>query len=1376
MTPTLLIDRLEDLARTVRRLVLARGVTRTMLTAVLGLAAVVLVDWLLRLPPIPRLACLAGVAATTGVIAWRFVIRPLLKPVSTLDIARRAEAVFPQFQQRLVSALEFARTPPAGSQRMQSLVLHEAAGMARDADLGQVIDRKPIARTLLIACFVIGLLALTGLWIGPENRSIAAARLFDPFGSARWPSVYRLAPVGEVPTMLVDGSPHPLRVQLVRGDHPDAAVVLFTRIGDQPAKRTMLERVDLNATFAGQLLATLPSDQQRGRVSWWIEAGDDRLPTRTVDLVRPLEIVALEAVVTPPAYLAEGTSTPVDLLRDRVRAFKGSTLSLRARFNKPLASSEPPTLVGPDPSIPLDIVGEQAASVRLPLQQSLTFAMDVRDIDGLAPSKAGPFEIDVRTDQPPGVSIEQPTTGERRTPQAELRVVMALLDDAGIADLTLELRKPGQSSQPLTIPVVQGGELQLSSTGGTWTRLPAADESLRYRGTLTLQLDQLTGLTLAPGDRLELIAVARDNFELEGVRHEPVRSRPVIVQILSQDELSRDAARQLRDVASRLERTRSQVDRTAEETKIASQTARSRGGLDDADRAVASRLRQETASSATQTRQAADLARQTARELAENRSPETELAALASEVAQRLDRTADGALARAREQLGSATESDADAGSLDRAATSQEDASSQLAAAISRLGEVGTLRQSLDALEALLAEQRRLAQAAAEALAGEAGKPSSRLNQATREQLDAIAREQEALAQAVDQQLDRMEQTADEMARSEPELAQAMQEAARSGRASRISESQRTASRELRNNRQQSTRQAQQQAELGLQTLTERLNQARNRQLAALSRRLREAADQLSALVARQASHNLDAIGLLNRAVDATLREQLSQLASRQADAPLDSDPQRLTTAQTLSERNTRSLARTVSQSREGDQLASRLSRAASHMERALLALRDQRLPDAYEPAMVEALSALRDGLAAIERQQREVDQQLADAEQESLRAGFAAVLERQKRLAAETSAIDRLRDDAGRLDRASSLRLTRLPAEQGQTRDATSALRAKLDDMGSVAFTWITDRVLESMRSIRSDLDESKTGVPTQQMHNRVLSDLQRVVDSLAVKPREDRFEQANSSGSQSGGGQQQQQPLPSEAELRLLRGLQDDIAQGTVQVNDQPAADRSINQLVQLGGEQRSLRELLDRLLRQAGQGAKGLPAETSDTDDDLIADLLGGDPGAEPDDRMLSRMTERLDRSGRKLADDHDPSEPTQAIHRLLLADFDELIDRARKRQSNNSSSSSSSSSSASTQQSSSQSGGSQAAGNESASGQSAPAAGSANPSGGNADGTLAGDQAIEQLASEWGRISPRLRAPVLESRDDQIIERYRRLVEDYTRAVGTQAGED
>jgi hypothetical protein len=50
-----------------------------------------------------------------------------------------------------------------------------------------------------------------------------------------------------------------------------------------------------------------------------------------------------------------------------------------------------------------------------------------------------------------------------------------------------------------------------------------------------------------------------------------------------------------------------------------------------------------------------------------------------------------------------------------------------------------------------------------------------------------------------------------------------------------------------------------------------------------------------------------------------------------------------------------------------------------------------------------------------------------------------------------------------------------------------------------------------------------------------------------------------------------------------------------------------------------------------------------------------------------------------------------------------------------------------------------------------------------------------QQIKQSAAEWGQISPRTRNAVMEGADEQIIEKYRKYVEDYYRGVSVRGTE-
>jgi hypothetical protein len=68
---------------------------------------------------------------------------------------------------------------------------------------------------------------------------------------------------------------------------------------------------------------------------------------------------------------------------------------------------------------------------------------------------------------------------------------------------------------------------------------------------------------------------------------------------------------------------------------------------------------------------------------------------------------------------------------------------------------------------------------------------------------------------------------------------------------------------------------------------------------------------------------------------------------------------------------------------------------------------------------------------------------------------------------------------------------------------------------------------------------------------------------------------------------------------------------------------------------------------------------------------------------------------------------------------------------------------------------------------------PAAASKAP--GQADPQTDLSQEIKETGAEWGKISPRLRDAVIEGSSEQIIEKYRRYVEDYYKGVSQQGTE-
>src|SRR5690606_12794371 len=133
--------------------------------------------------------------------------------------------------------------------------------------------------------------------------------------------------------------------------------------------------------------------------------------------------------------------------------------------------------------------------------------------------------------------------------------------------------------------------------------------------------------------------------------------------------------------------------------------------------------------------------------------------------------------------------------------------------------------------------------------------------------------------------------------------------------------------------------------------------------LAELSKQLAELKEQIENLIRRQAGHNIDNLAIQGgdklSKLDEPTREELFSRAGRDSKAPVNAQLPQLSTGQELTERNARDIGKSAEGVTNGGEVASQLIRAADKMERAIVYLRQSKLPDAYDPPQVESLAIL---------------------------------------------------------------------------------------------------------------------------------------------------------------------------------------------------------------------------------------------------------------------------------------------------------------------------------------------------------------------------------------------------------------------------------
>jgi hypothetical protein len=177
------------------------------------------------------------------------------------------------------------------------------------------------------------------------------------------------------------------------------------------------------------------------------------------------------------------------------------------------------------------------------------------------------------------------------------------------------------------------------------------------------------------------------------------------------------------------------------------------------------------------------------------------------------------------------------------------------------------------------------------------------------------------------------------------------------------------------------------------------------------------------------------------------------------------------------------------------------------------------------------------------------------------------------------------------------------------------------------------------------------------------------------------------------------------------------------------------------------------------------------------ELEQDLLGQkEPSAEQIEKDMNLVGDRMARSRQRLALNSDPGKVTQLIQERILIDMDKLIEQARAQQCN-----AVASKPGDAQKMNQVKPGEKLAQNlgnkkdvvRKKTGGSNPKPDSRVPGQVNNDIDLS--QEIQETQAEWGKISPRLRDAVIEGSTEQIIEKYRRFVEDYYKGVSTRGTE-
>jgi hypothetical protein len=1406
---------LDGVRRKAKFLSVAFGVGVVVAAVVALLLATVLLDYLLNLPGTgPRFVVILAALGGLGYVLYQWMIRPALAKLSIGDIAGAVEQTFPQFDDRLRSTVDFVRSDQPGSDMMKQRVVGEAATLAQSVDLNKVIVTRPVWYSAGVGAAAVGLLVLLALVVSPQYSKIAMSRLFNPFSNQAWPKRVHIDLLSETPQRIPVGQRIDVKMKLSKGDKASMKPIVFYSYDNGPAQKEYMNRNE-DGTFSASLDAKADASHPTGKLKVWMEAGDDREDLKEITIVPRLVISRVEAIVKPPAYANMSEST-VNLSEGPAVMTIGADVALKIYFNKDLAGGSaiellPVTAETKLPTIQWKNASPSTAVGQFNARESLRFKVRATDSDNFQNAALEEFELVVRPDQTPTVQIESPRRNEECTPDAYVPLQAVAEDDYGIKTATLLVERLGDKKH-WEIPLVQESA---AADQVTWAKVEGSADRQRYRANYQWELARdLKEANLKPGDMLEYCVQVQDNFELDGKYHEPVSSGKLRVTIISQEALIEQIMQDAQNAAAQVTQVKNTQDTTKSATDDLKKDTGKKPEFSKDDKKVAETLANQQATAASTAKQIASKLDAVQDRMDQNRSKEDGLKKTLGEVSDKLNETAENPMKDAANKINEAKDAKNDSKAspeqqkkntddrneaMKNASENQQKASDELGKLGEKMNQFGGLSPMIKRIEKMKEDQQKISEETKKLgkdHIGEKPEDIAKNKPQDAKDMQKNADAQQKLSEQIAKATDDMQKASENTKKSDPSASEAMSKAAKTSKSQQVASNAASAAKSASENKQASAQQSQSQVELGLEKMLSELREAERRKLEELQKQLAEMQEQIAQLIKRQATHNFDNLHLQGgeamKKLTADEFKQLVKLAKLDETdpKPTATDLGGITVGQELTQKNTQdNVAAAQKIESGGAEIAAALTKASGKMERAIVALRDNKLADAYAPPQVEALLALLDAKEKVDKQADDANDKAENAKKDAIRARYEKILAEQlKGVNEETVGMDKRRTPEG-IARTDLNKVKEVTQKQGALSKDTKDIEKDLSTLGSVVYLEANKDVVELMDNSTEKLAKTDTGKKTQITQVAIADQLKDMIDSLKeTPPRKSKFDQRGGAGG--GGGASPPPHMPTEAELRLLKALQARVNNGTKAAAADAAKDKG--EITNLGGKQGKIRNMLGQMMERAG-GKLGpepdnrdlLPEETTKEaieNQELEKGLLEDQkPEADKGEKEANLVGDRMGRSRQRLALNTDPGKTTQMIQDKIIADLNDLIQQAQQQQSQGSPK----------PQPGDKKPGEPKPGEgqpdaEGKPGQGKPTPGQAKANtaktpapnttlGGGGDTNADLHQTIAESLKIWGLTTPRDRQAMLEGAGDQPVEKYKDMIDKYYKAMATKASE-
>lgn len=1141
-----LLHRLERIGRAARRRLITYGICAVLAGGVASFLTIVSLDWLLGLPPILRL--FVAVLFVTGFVlaAWYWIVLPLRTRFSVAHVANRLERHFGGFNDGLSSSVFYLQHEDAASPHMVGRLLAGTEQTLDRTPLESALSPRPLATAGAVLAGAVAVFLLV-LMVSADWVQTGLVRYMRPFGETEWPRSVALAPLSGNERVAL-GESVTLRMRVDRGAHEGIRGLVRLR---EPGGEVMTLALQREGNEFSATIDAVTED-----LRYWFEAGDGTTVKEplTVQVFRRPAVVEALATIAPPPYAQAHPARTVDLRDGPARATIGGAVTVTLRTSKPIPADDERIglRLDTDERIPLSHTGEAPLTLAatFDVTRDVRFHVELVDYDGFENRGASAYAVMAVPDAPPVVTILEPAAVLEVTPRARLRLLARVEDDFGIGDVYLHMERQADGNV-YTFPLADAPSASAQEEG--------VEALVNYDWPLA-------PLALVPGEVLTWVVEASDNHVSAESGAQIGRSAPLRLRIISEAEFDV----RTRDEITRLEAQVRQV--VLDQSAVLDRTTELLGGdeaapLSEAERDRSAQLAAQQARLVRQLRETAARFDALQRRIRVNGGEEDENYRQVAALGESLLQAAAGPMSATITSLTAAaekTDGAAQRDALDEAVRQETDALERLRAALRAMAQWGDFQGLIAKTRDLLDRQNDLRNQTDTLGRAMLGKTPESLSEAESAALQRTRRQQEQLTGDFDQLTRHMEQLRDRARDKDPAGSDAIDAALRSARAQDIAKRLRGAADAIGQNRTAAAAVDQQAAADAIRRMINALKQREDRELALLKKQVERAEDQVAELLESQQK----------------IRSATADADQARAAAAVVAD---LADQQRTLRRNTRFV---------GEELAveEKTAGAARWVREAVAPMSDaERQLDASAaapalPGQDRAIVMLSDALAELQA----VAQAIAD---QQLRRTLAQIREEleslhaaQERVNEGVSALEDAIAARGSVSRVEAREASRLAREQGAARTHLAEIAPDLQKVP--VYDWALTRVAGWMDSARERLDTRRVDDDLVQFGERITRELAQLIQAIRdteALPLDTEFAEAEQGGGGEGSSQGSK-PIPTMAELLVLKAMQRDINERTRRLDaalDVEQADEAqLRELKTLGEDQAQVRTLTERV----------------------------------------------------------------------------------------------------------------------------------------------------------------------------------------------------